>query len=275
MLLTERDEELIRWVYELRFATQEQLQQLLFARTTVSSCKRRLTLLYHNGYLDRRLIPLRSRLGANRAAYCLDRRGAKLLAHMNGTTGIVWRPKENDRELYFIEHTLASNQVRVCATIAARQQGFDLVWTDERTLKARAMREQVKDPKHPERMLAVIPDGYFQLATEQAPLGFALELDRSTVEEKPFKVKVRALGEWKVTGLYRRRFDTDSLRVLFVVQQSSRDPRRLERIKAWTEAEGGRSLFWFAHLATITPQTLFSEPIWHVAGRDEKVALFE
>ena len=75
MLLTPRDQEIIRWVYELRFATQEQIQQLLFTPSTASSCKRRLTLLYHNGYLDRRLLPLRSRFGANRAAFCLDKKG--------------------------------------------------------------------------------------------------------------------------------------------------------------------------------------------------------
>src|SRR4051812_26402571 len=60
MLLTDRDQDLIRWVAELRFATQEQLQGLLFSPKATSSCKRRLTLLYHNAYLDRRLIPLHS-----------------------------------------------------------------------------------------------------------------------------------------------------------------------------------------------------------------------
>ena len=276
MLITPRDEDMLSWVHELRFATREQLQELLFSPATASSCKRRLTLLYHNGYLDRRLIPLRSRFGANRAAYCLDRRGAQLLAfrRKTGRAAIDWRPADNDRELYFLELTLATNQVRICATIAARQHALDLVWTDERTLKSRTMRELVRDPKHAGERLAVIPDGYFQLATEGAPLGFAVELDRATVEEKPFRAKVRALGEWKVTGAYKKRFGTDSLRVLFVVALNERDPQRIRRIKAWTEAEGGQSLFWFADLRSLAPETIFYAPIWQIAGRSGTFPLF-
>jgi len=277
MQLMPRDERIVQWVYDLRFSTQEQLQQLLFSASTASSCKRRLTLLYHNGYLDRRLLPLRSRFGANRAAYCLDRKGKELLAFTAGTglAQIGWRPVDNNRELYFLEHMLATNQVRICATIAATEQGFDLSWVDERTLKATAMRDLVTDPKNRSTQLAVIPDGYFQLATEATPLGFAVELDRGTVEEKQFKAKIRALGEWKVKGAYQRRFGTDSLRVLFVVAPTDRDQKRLERIKAWTEHEGGQSLFWFAELGELTPRSIFGAPIWQVAGRSGSNALFD
>jgi|CXWL01.1.fsa_nt_gi hypothetical protein len=277
MLLTPRDQDIIRWVYELRFATQEQIQQLLFTPSTASSCKRRLTLLYHNGYLDRRLLPLRSRFGANRAAYCLDKKGKDLLDAQTGSglASIGWRSVDNDRELYFLEHLLATNDVRICATIAATEAGFDLAWTDERALKSSTMRDLVTDPKNLQTKLAVIPDGYFQLATATSPLGFAVELDRGTVEEKPFKTKVRALGEWKTTGAYHSRFGTDSLRVLFVVAPNNRDARRLSRIKSWTEAEGGQNLFWFAELTDLSPRSIFSVPIWQVAGRTGHYALFD
>jgi hypothetical protein len=277
MQLTLRDEELISWVAELRFATQEQLQRLLFSVAGASASKRRLTLLYHNAYLDRRLIPLRSNFGANRAAYCLDRRGAELLRYRTktGLAQIAWRPRDNDRELYFLEHLLACNDVRVSTTLAAREQGFDLDWIGERTLRTRAMRDAVSDPTHPQVKLAVIPDGYFQLAADGSPLGFAVELDRATVEEKPFKTKIRALTTWKTSGAYARRFDTDSLRVLFVVDSIRRDANRLARIKKWTEAEGGQNLFWFTHLTELTDKTVFGGAIWRVAGRSGNFPLFD
>lgn len=277
MLLTPRDFDIISWVSQLRFATQEQIQQLLFTPSTASSSKRRLTLLYHNGYLDRRLLPLRTRFGANRAAYCLDKKGKDLLTQRagSGNQTIDWRPVDNDRELYFLEHLLATNQVRICATIGATEHGFDLTWVSERTLKSSAMRDLVPDPKSPHTSLAVIPDGYFQLASDGQPLGFAVELDRGTVEERQFKTKVRALGEWKTTGAYKQRFATDSLRVLFVVDKTERDPKRLTRIKGWTEAEGGQSLFWFAELADVTPRSIFSNPIWQIAGRSGSFPLFD
>lgn len=273
MVLTHRDEQILRWVGELRFVTQEQLQALLFSASTKSSCKRRLTLLYHNRYLDRRLLPLRSAFGANRAVYCLDRRGAEFLT-FQGEGNLDWRRADNDRELYFLQHTIDTNEIAICATLAARREGFDFAWTGERVLKRRAMRDSVVDPKHPDHKLTVIPDGYFRIAGRTSPLGFAVELDRGTVQEKPFKAKIRGLGEWKTTGVYRQRFGTDSLRVLFVVSPNRHDARRLERIKNWTEVEGGRSLFWFASLSDLTPQTIFQEPIWHVAGRTDRAPLF-
>src|SRR5262249_40120995 len=76
MDLTARDEEMVAFAYEHHFVTQEQFQAWFFKPSSASSCRHRLTLLHHNAYLDRRLIPLRSAFGANRAAYCLDRRGA-------------------------------------------------------------------------------------------------------------------------------------------------------------------------------------------------------
>ena len=113
------------------------------APTTASSCKHRLTLLYHNGYLDSALIPLRSTFGSNRAVYCLDKRGAELLKLRLKTGRFEWRPADNDREIYFLQHTVESNDFRVYATLAARILDASLVWTDERELRSRAMRQVV------------------------------------------------------------------------------------------------------------------------------------
>jgi len=42
----------------------------------------------------------------------------------------------------------------------------------------------------------------------------------------------------------------------------------VERIKRWTEAEGGRSLFWLAMLDDITPEVILEAAVWRIAGRD-------
>jgi hypothetical protein len=57
MQLTARDIRLVRWVHEMRFLTREQIQRLEFTPSTVSYCKRRLALLFHHGYLDRKFVP--------------------------------------------------------------------------------------------------------------------------------------------------------------------------------------------------------------------------
>ena len=79
----------------------------------------------------------------------------------------------------------------------------------------------------------------------------------------------------KVSGIYERRYGTKSLRVLWVVADVARDATRLERIKRWSEAEGGRSLFWFASLDELTPSGILGSSAWQVAGRDGQYALFE
>lgn len=272
MQLTARDIRIVRYMYEMRFMTREQIQRLEFAPSTASYCKRRLALLFHHGYLDRKFIPAPGSFGSTRAIYCLASKGAQLLAY-ELKTDVDWRPRDAERELYFLQHTLASNDVRSYVTMAAQRLGLSLDWTGERTLRRSEMKDYVGDPRHGGQKLAVIPDGYFTLGTEPSSTAFALELDRATVEEKPFKTKVRAYGEWKVTGTYKKRFGTDSLRVLFVVAANHRDPHRLDRIRRWCEAEGGRSLFWFADAVGINEHTVLTEPIWWIAGREGRFAL--
>lgn len=275
MQLTARDIRIVRWVCEMRFLTREQVQRLEFAPSTASYCKRRLALLFHHGYLDRRFIPAPRGFGSARAIYCLTSKGARLVAHELGTGigDLDWRPRDSHRELYFLQHTLATNDFHICVILAAQRRGFALDWVDERALRRKGMRDQVADPKHDGQRLAIIPDGYFRLARDGEAMAFALELDRATVEEKPFKAKVRAYGEWKLTGAYARRHGTDSLRVLFVLAPNDRDRHRLARVKRWCEAEGGRSLFWFAETSDLDERTVLHKPVWHVAGRGGPYAL--
>jgi len=268
MQLVARDLRILSRVYELRFVTRDHIQALEFAPTTASYCKRRLALLFHHAYLDRTFIPLTPGFGATRPIYTLAARGARIVGH-ELKTDLDWRASDKNRELYFLQHTLAINDFRICAILAAQRLGLSLDWVDERTLRRREMKDYVSDPKRDGAKLAIVPDGYFRLDDAS----FALELDRSTVEEKPFKTKVRAYGNWKLSGTYKKRYDTESLRVLFVIASKERDPHRLERIKRWSEAEGARSLFWFADSADVTEHDIFTQPVWQVAGRDGRYAL--
>jgi hypothetical protein len=264
MQLTARDVRLLNAVCDMRFLAREQLQQLLFSPSTASYCKRRLALLYHNAYLERIYVPSLNVFGSTKAIYTLAPRGAGVVARDRKVEvrELNWRPHHNDRELYFMRHTLAINDFRIALTSAVQQRGMSLSWSDERTLRRREMKDYVDDPKHRGERLAVVPDGYFSLEGRGQSSAFAVEIDRATVEEKPFKEKVRAYGEWKLTGAYEQRYGTKSLRVLWVVADVTRDSTRLERIKRWTEAEGGRSLFWFA-----------DGEVWQKAGSGGRYAL--
>ena len=187
----------------------------------------------------------------------------------------IWRPRDAHRELYFLQHTLSINDFCARAILAAQKRGLSLDWTDERTLRRREMRDYVADPKHPGQRLAIVPDGYFTLSGAFGNAAFAIELDRATVEEKPFKAKARAYGEWKTTGAYVARYGSSSLRVLFVLGSASRDRYMVSRMKRWCESQGGRSLFWFADLKDIAANTILTAPIWQGAGRHSTNSLLE
>jgi hypothetical protein len=274
MQLTDRDVRILRLVADFRYMTREQVERLEFAPTTASYCKRRLSLLYHHAYLDRRFLPLRGAFGSARAYYTLDKRGASLLADVLKVErrDIDWRPRDGRREPLYMEHALRANDVRAVSMLAARQAGLQLNWLDERELRRRAKQHRVPDPLAAGEMITIIPDGHFMLGPDWS---FALELDRGTVEETPFKRKIRGYGEWKTTGQYARDLGQRRLKVLFVITDAKRDPKRIARVKSWTEASGGGSLFWFAPLDGLTRYTFLYEPVWLVAGRTGKHSLIQ
>ena len=47
----------------------------------------------------------------------------------------------------------------------------------------------------------------------------------------------------------------------------------LPPLQRWTEAEGGRSLFWFVLLADLTPSDILESAVWQVAGRERRYPL--
>jgi hypothetical protein len=272
MLMTDRDVLVMQWVERCRFLTREQVQRLEFGPASTSSCKRRLTLLYHHGYLGRLQLPLPGAYGASRAVYHLDRLGARYLAGLEDAEPgrIRWRRGEDDREELFLAHSLDINDVRVSFTVAARRRGVPLDWWDESTLRRLEVLERFQDASG--ERVTLLPDAYFTLGAGDAADGFALEVDRATVSERRMRARIRAYGQWAASGAYRRRLPAESLRVLFAITDCRRDRRRLEHLKEWCQEEGGRSLFWFVDRDGLDADVL-TAPVWSVAGSEQQCTL--
>ncbi len=236
-----------------------------------------MTLLYHHNYLDRLYVPVTLPYGSPRAVYCLGRRGAELLASERNarTDELDWRRQDNDRDLIFLAHTLAANDVRIATSNACSHHGWPLEWIEERTLRSTLAGDKVADPGTAGRSRALIPDGHFTVEVEGVRYAFALELDRGGVEEQRMRQKARLYGAWSQSGGYARRFQLDTLRVLFVVAAGSATGGRLNRLRRWTEEESGGSLFWFAEHDRVLAGDLLVDPLWQVAGRGGRHALLE
>jgi hypothetical protein len=92
MRVMPRDVAILRWIHTCHFLTREQIERLLFHPengqghpTKTSIALRRLRLLYHHRYLQRLEKPISPGNGSAPMIYFLDRRGARLLVHNQGT----------------------------------------------------------------------------------------------------------------------------------------------------------------------------------------------
>lgn len=278
--LTGRDKEIIKVVYTHRALTTHQIEALFFTPKTgptqpanTSRCKYRLQMLFHHGFLYRDEQPQKLTEGRKPLVYFLDERGKGLLEELLDEE-IDWNPEHNDVSHPFLDHLLATNDVRVSIEVAARNQGWTIeTWLDDKTLKSRQMKDYVmiKGPRGGEQRAAVVPDGYFHLWDGEYHYHLFLEVDRRTVtgeaskwEKRDWARKVRAYLAYYRSGKYQKRYQTKSLRILTVTTGKV----RLANLKAITKKTGGKARFWFTTFDLATPDTILTKPIWQQASKD-------
>jgi hypothetical protein len=268
MKLMPRDISIIHTVYQYKVMRQDQLERL-FGRSR-SVMQRILLRLYQHKFLDRRFLPVYA--GSSPTMYILDKRGAEVLRTHFGMDDLTWYSSNKDLKTEFLEHTSAINDFRIAVTVAAQAAGFELCkWITESELKANYDRVSIRTQSNKMRAVSLIPDSYFVLKT---PLGFAcffVEIDRGTETLGIFKSKVLAYMAYHQSGAYERRYQSKSMRVLTLATGA----KRLANLKAATEAVGGKHRFWFAPLDEITPESVFGQLLWYVAGEGQQRSLID
>ena len=138
MVLTERDRGIVLAVHEHRFLTRPQIEALLFQPeggqdhpTKTSICRKRLKLLYQHGYLDRLRYPVAVIGEGKPIIYCLDCRGADLVAETSGVDRGRVRVRAKEVKPLFLGHYLAVNDFRLAVALAASRNGVTLLeWGD-------------------------------------------------------------------------------------------------------------------------------------------------
>lgn len=287
---TPRETAILRAVYAYRALTTPQIDALLFpatrGRTSTepsSRCRHRMKLLAAEEYVYRREQPQLLSEGRKHYVYFLAPRGAAKLAGLDGLfpEQLDWRDREYDVGWPFLDHLLATNNVRIAITVAAHVRGLTLsVWRDDRTLKRHHAKETVvlTGPQGGTQRATVIPDGYFVLEDGPYRSHHFLEVDRRTETgaattwgRRDWVRKVAAYMEYHYSGKYLARYRTRSMRVLTVTTGE----KRLANLKAITEKVGGRSRFWFTTFDRLTPDTALTKPIWNVAGRSERSSILD
>lgn len=260
------DRRIVRLVYDYRLLSQRQLERLL--RLSKPTVQRLLRRLYDHRYVERVFLPLAT-FGSSPALYILDRQGFDLLRRM-GIEDFTGIPSKTISPMY-IEHTLAINEFRIAVVQACEAQGWQIArWLTENELKADYDRVRIRARK---ASTSLIPDSFFTLVVpEKGTTHFFLELDRGSMELKRFREKVEAYVAYYKSGRYAERYGAQGFRVLTVVDGVG-EGRLRNLVEDTAKVPGIGRRFWFSHLADVTEQTTLIQPIWYVAGSNEKEKL--
>jgi hypothetical protein len=227
-------------------------------------------------------VPVTRRQAPRPYIYALDRSGAQLLIAELGIEpqDVDWRPKSHEANFPFLDHLLASHDLRISLALACDRHGASLAaWVNEKELKSEGMRDYVtliSPDGQKEQRAAVVPDAYCALQVGDRLGHFFVEVDRGTVtiaptawEKRGWARKVRAYLAYYRSGLFQSRYAARVFRVLCVTTGSE----RLHHLQAATAQENGGGLFWFSTFDRLTPATILSEPVWVKAGDDTLVSI--
>jgi hypothetical protein len=211
---TERDRELVWFLYRHRILTTGQVEVLFFSSRR--RCQDRLLFLYRHRVADRFYPPGPFRLGKPQAHWLLDDVGAYLVAARLGKERgeLPWDRQRDYAAHRQLAHRLEVNQFACDLVDASRRDGR--VWVSDWMAGSEAC-ERWGDQRR-----GVIPDAVFELGSAGGPIELSLEWDRdteplSTLEDKcaRYAAALRHVpavrhvcfvvpGERRLTALYAR-----------------------------------------------------------------------
>lgn len=254
MILTPRDEDIIRAVGRFRFLTGHQITEL-FAGSK-QGVLRRLTKLFRHGYLNRpKTITVQiSMPGFKGMVYALGPRGRKYLA----SQGVLYSHRQQEKEVkvLYLAHTLKVAQFMI-DLLQSLPEDVILYHHDEfRVLFSAKPKAKWNLPiqyMDKEVNVGVIPDYLFALVRGNEVCVYCLEIDRGTMpvyREKPIQTsfirKILAYHETWKTGFAAENFDWNRFRVVTVTSSQERSAHLISSCKRACRGRGGEKNFLFS-----------------------------
>ncbi|HUW22388.1 MAG TPA: replication-relaxation family protein [Candidatus Bathyarchaeia archaeon] len=285
----QREIAVLKSLAEYRFLTADQIRRLHFPKGSQSYCNERLRGLFHKPccFVDRHPLPHEWGRGSPKLAYSLTKRGYKRL----NEAGIgAWATDQSVYKLktstpLYKKHEIAVNEFRIACELAVEKNGWEIEeWVTEVEFKSPSLLKEMKvfDPEWG-RNLPVAPDGFFSLyfPKEDKTTLFFLELDRGTMESARFRrKKIRGYHlfaeKWQEIKRFRKYKDLSiAFRVLTVVDGGLQRAWNLKTKCAEKEFESEERerklakswIYYFTTLDEITPETVFTKPIWLIPYR--------
>lgn len=258
-----------------RALTSDQLSVLFWGQEKANTrCRERLRLLSEHGFLERAEQPVTLAEGRRPRVYFLDRSGLEVAAATLAVepSAIDWKKSYNTVKWLFLDHLLATNDIRVRLEHAAPQLGLTLTdWRDDKTLSTYKDEVTVTGPEGRGHRVTIGPDGYVALTDRDGSTQHRafVEADRATESLTRWREKVTGYLAYFRTPAFRDRYHA---RKPFRVLAVTTTPERMKNMKAVTEEVGGRSWFWFTTYAAIAqPGAVLFTPVWYMAGAEDAV----
>ena len=272
MNVTARDIGLLRNISRLRLASSAQLAAL--DGGSAQNVSRALLALFENGYVERPLAQIASRLlyeGSRPTVYGLTRKGAallrkygedvrrRLLDGIDKARGAGWR---------FIEHTVSVSEFLVSLELAARgRKDIELLGRGDilddapKSTRDRLVKlEATIRINGSMRKNAVVPDALFGLRhKDDRENYFMVEIDRGEMPVERYRNTYRTYFAKKMMTYYeasrqqRHVFDLgiENFRVLTITTDNSRIEKMLEALDVITGGRGS-NIFLFAEQAALS-----------------------
>lgn len=295
-----RDAEILHAIHAYDgMLARRQIKQIFWPQASVQAMERRLSLLYHTGYINmpnfeqRRIHPIPEPvvwLGWRGIIYVASQMGVELDPPNPVNENRLRRLEKQAREASFrwqreprwsqLAHDIAVNDFRLAVEQAANHwPSLSLgEWVSEGEFFSNMDTVSVAN-KTQARKKGVRPDGFFvlidhlrQIDNSPAKARFLVELDNSTHPLNRFGRDKALPGLAYIrSSAYRQRFGFNSGRWLVVCKSKA----RMVNLKRQTEKVLGKqaAVFLFATMEQITPNTVLNAPIWQRGGSSDRVAL--
>ena len=305
--VTDRDLEIVHYVYQHRFLTSEQITALTGG--SQQGITRRLNLLFHAGWLDRPraqlLIPDRLDRRCNHAMiYALGNNGAKYLSGDLDLplSTVNWTAKNSGlKNGFFFEHTLLVSEFMVMVRLACRKEkGLEFISQEEivnlrRTVPAAPAKDlgfevqvMLREGQRKPLTVPVVPDAAFGLrrldgTKEKEEIYFFLEADRATMPIRRaslyrssfYKKMLGYYHAWKA-GTWGTTFHFKNARVLTITTSLERIDNMISMGKEIDPWGKGLGMFLFAprNRFNLQQPEQVMEPVW-LAGNGKKVSILD
>ena len=277
LILTPRDEKILRATYEYRYMTAVDVAHLLFKPTSKTHVREILSMLSGgedlktHSYLCRFGLPS---FGNAERVFTLGAKGRSFLAERGFSITWYFRPHKLKHFSYsHVQHNLVLTRFLVALNVWIRKQKD---FTLQKVCFSHELSGAPGRVTIEGKTVPVIPDAWILLERTRggSQIPIFLEIDRGMEFQKRFKEHIRSRIQFIQEGGYTRMFGSESVRIYYAT--TGQAPEYRERRRAtmclWTRQvleelrlQDWADVFRFASVEfdKLYDLTLFEKPVWY------------